>query len=70
MSSPPEEEEVDTLIADEGGLLHTGDSDMKEGALGSPGSWNPWASEPQRVYDVGFWGWGIGLYPKRALSLL
>ena len=54
MSSPPEEEEVDALIADEGGLLHTGDSDMKEGALGSPGSWNPWASEPQRVYDVGF----------------
>ena len=49
MSSPlVEEEVVDALIADEGGLLHTGDSDM-ERSLSSPGSWNPWASEPQRV---------------------
>ena len=40
---------MDALIADEGGLLHTGDSDMEEGGLCSPRSWNPWASELQRV---------------------
>ena len=36
MTSPPAEEELEALIADEGGLLHTGDSDLKEGPLGSP----------------------------------
>ena len=49
MSSPLLEEEVDALIADEGSLLPTGDCDTKEGSLASPGSWNTWASEPQRV---------------------
>ena len=44
MSSPPVEEEVEALIADEGGLLHTGDSDMEEG----------WSGFPRELNSLGF----------------
>ena len=44
MSSPPAEEEVDALIADEGGLLHTRDSDLEEG----------WSGFPRELKSLGF----------------
>ena len=62
MSSPPEEEEVDALIADEGGLLHTRDSDMEEGWSGFPRELKSWASEPQRYIRSRFPGVGEGRF--------
>lgn len=44
MSSPPGEEEVEALVADEGDLLHTRDSDMEEG----------WSGFPRELNSLGF----------------